>query len=390
MIILAIETSCDDTGVSVIKTNLLKNRKKTVAFNDFEVLSDCIFSQAKLHSEYGGVFPALAKREHQKALVPLLVKALKKSKLLKENGKKVDNKKILKLQKILERNPEIFKDLKEFIKKYTVPEINKIGVTVGPGLEPCLYTGVNLAKALSFYWNIPIFGVNHIEGHILSSWLSPIEKIEFPAISLVVSGGNTQIILVNDIGSYKLIGETRDDAAGECFDKTARILGLEYPGGPIIAKRAKEFKKSKYNISLPRPMIHDKNYDFSFSGLKTAVLYDYKKRMNEEKMSKGYIDEMAHEIQKAIINVLTFKTMKAAKDFKAKSLILGGGVSANKEMVKEFKKQCNKEKINCIVPLTKLSGDNAAMIGLTALISPNVKKSTWQKIKPNSNLKING
>ncbi|MFA5714593.1 MAG: tRNA (adenosine(37)-N6)-threonylcarbamoyltransferase complex transferase subunit TsaD [Candidatus Paceibacterota bacterium] len=390
MIILAIETSCDDTGVSAIKTGLSKNRKKPIVFNDFEILSECIFSQAKLHSKYGGVFPALAKREHQKALIPLLTRTLKNSGLLKENKKDLDNKKILKVKKILERNPEIFKDLKEFFKKYAVPEINKIAVTIGPGLEPCLYTGVNLAKALSFYWNVPVSGVNHIEGHILSSWLSPIEKIEFPAIALVVSGGNTQIILVNNIGNYKLVGETRDDAAGECFDKTARILGLEYPGGPIIAKRAKEFKKSKYNISLPRPMIHDKNYDFSFSGLKTAVLYDYKKRTDEEKTSKEYINEMAHEIQRAIIDVLVLKTMRARKDFKAKSIILGGGVSANKEMVKEFKKQCKKEKLNCIVPLTKFSGDNSAMIGLSALISKNVKKTSWQRIKPNSNLKING
>lgn len=387
MIILAIETSCDDTGISIIKS---ESKKKKISFSDFELLADNISSQALIHSPYGGVFPAIAKREHQKALVPLLIKSLKNSKLLKENKKGLDNKKILRLQKILERNPDIFKDLKEFFKKYQTPEINKIAVTVGPGLEPCLYTGVNLAKALSFYWNIPVFGVNHLEGHILSNWLSPIEKIEFPAIALVVSGGNTQIIKMEDIGEYKLIGETRDDAAGECFDKTARILSLPYPGGPAIAQKAKEFKKAKYNIILPRPMIHDKNYDFSFSGLKTAVLYDSKKRTEKEKASKEYVSEMAYQIQNSIINVLTSKTMKAAKEFNAKSIIIGGGVSANKEIVKEFKKLCKKEKLNCIVPQPKFSGDNASMIGLTSLISPNIKKTTWQKLKPDSNLKING
>lgn len=387
MVILAIETSCDDTGISIIELKAFKNKKKAPAFPDFEVLSDCVSSQEKIHSQYGGVFPAVAKREHQKALIPLLARALKNSKLLKENKKGADNKKILRVQKILERNPEIFKDLKEFLKKYAVPEINEIAVTVGPGLEPCLYTGVNLGKALSFYWNVPISGVSHIEGHILSGWLSPIEKMDYPAVALIVSGGNTQIVLMENVGKYKLLGETRDDAAGECFDKTARIIGLKYPGGPAIAKKAKEFKKSKYDIHLPRPMLHDKNYDFSFSGLKTAVLYDFKKRKNK---SGEYITEMAHEIERAIIDVLIFKTMKAAKDFKAKSVILGGGVSANKEMVKEFKKRCRKEKLNCIVPSTKFSGDNASMIGLAALISKNVKKTAWQKLKPDANLKING
>lgn len=387
MIILAIETSCDDTGISIIKMN---SQKKRTSFSDFDILSDNVSSQTEIHSVYGGVFPAMAKREHQKILIPLLIKSLKKSGLLKESKKGLDIKKILRVQKMLERNREIFKDLKEFLKKYAAPEINEIAVTVGPGLEPCLYTGVNLAKALSFYWNVPVSGVNHIEAHILSNWLSPIEKTEFPAVALVVSGGNTQIIQMEDIGKYKLIGETRDDAAGECFDKTARILGLSYPGGPIIAKRAKEFKKAEYGINLPRPMIHDKNYDFSFSGLKTAVLYDFKKRTEKERADKEYVNEMAHEIQNAVIDVLTSKTMKAAEELEAKSVILGGGVSANKELIKEFKKRCKKEKLNCIVPLPKFSGDNASMIGLTALISPNVKKVSWQKLKPNSNLKING
>ena len=386
MTILAIETSCDDTGISVIRA---EKKKKRYSFSDFEILSENISSQNEVHSPYGGVFPALAKREHQKALVPLLIKSLKASKLLKENKKGLDIKKMQKLEKMLERNKELFNSLKEFLKRYGVPDIDEIAVTAGPGLEPCLYTGVNLARALSFYWNIPVSPVNHIEGHILSNWLSPIEKMEFPAVALVISGGNTQLVRMEDIGKYKLIGETKDDAAGECFDKTARILGLPYPGGPAISKKAKEFKTKKYGVSLPRPMIYEKNFDFSFSGLKTAVLYDFKKRTEKERSSKEYVVEMAHEIQRAIIDVLVAKTIKAAKASAAKSIILGGGVSANKEIVKEFKKVCKKEKMNCIVPLPRFSTDNASMIGLTALISPK-KKVPCQKLKPNSNLKING
>jgi N6-L-threonylcarbamoyladenine synthase len=390
MIILGIETSCDDTAISVIKTSASALKKKQPIFNDFEILSDYVSSQAAIHSPYGGVFPAIAKREHQKNITPLLIKSLKNSGLLKKNKKPIDAKKLLKVQKILDRNQDIFNNIKEFFKEYDIPEINKIAVTIGPGLEPCLYTGINFARALSLYWDIPLSSVNHLEGHIFSNWLSPIEKIEFPAIALVVSGGNTQIISIENLGKYKLIGETRDDASGECFDKTARILGLEYPGGPIIAKEAKKFKEKKYNISLPRPMKYDKNYDFSFSGLKTAVLYDFKKRTEKERTSKDYISEMCYEIERAVIDVLVFKTMKAAESLKTKTILLGGGVSANKELIKEFKKQCKIKKIYFTAPLTKFSGDNASMIALAALFSPNAKTASWQKMKPNSNLKING
>ena len=389
MIVLSIETSCDDTGISIIKKASNK-KKKSIDFNDFEILAESVSSQASLHSPYGGVFPSLAKREHQKNLVPLLVSCLKKSKLLKPNKKGFDIKKILKVKKLLEKNPELFESIKLVFEKYARPDINKIAVTTGPGLEPCLWTGINLGRALSMYWDIHLVSINHLEGHILSSWLTPIEKVEFPAIALVVSGGNTQLIQMQEIGKYKLIGETKDDAAGECFDKTARILGLGYPGGGAIRKEASKYKNDKFNISLPRPMIHEKNFDFSFSGLKTAVLYDFKKRTKKEQTSKEYIEEMCFKIEKAIIEVLIHKTIKAALNTKAKSILLGGGVSANKELIKEFKKQCKINKINFIYPNTKFTGDNASMIALTSLFSPNAKNITWQKIKANSNYKING
>lgn len=379
MKILGIETSCDDTCASVLE----KRKKKIV------LLSQIISSQEKLHADYGGVFPSLAKREHQKNIILVLEKSLIQANLLKLK-KKNNLEKFDKLEKILERNPELLENLKIFLKKYKKPKIDKIAITIGPGLEPCLWVGVNLAKALSYCWDLPIIPINHLEGHLLSPWIFEKNKSDFPAIGLIVSGGNTQLILINNIGKYKLIGETRDDASGECFDKTARILGLAYPGGREIAKMASKFKKQKYNLRLPRPMIYEKNFDFSFSGLKTAVLYDYKKRSEKEKKSKEYIIEMSKEIQNSIIEVLITKTFNAAEKYKAKTIIVGGGVSANKALQKNIIKKCAEKKIACFFPKNEHTADNASMIALAAEISPCQKQCAWQKIKPNSNLKING
>ncbi|MDD3292760.1 MAG: tRNA (adenosine(37)-N6)-threonylcarbamoyltransferase complex transferase subunit TsaD [Candidatus Pacebacteria bacterium] len=364
MKILGIETSCDDTCISVIKDN--------------KILSNLVSSQEKVHAQYGGVFPSLAKREHQTNIVPLLIKGLKQSKSIIKT-KNVDNKKIEKVKKILERNPELFNNLKPFLENYEIKGIDRVAITIGPGLEPCLWVGVNLAKALSFYFNLPIVKINHIEGHIMASLIT--NKTNYPAIALIVSGGNTQLILIKEKGKYKIIGETRDDAAGECLDKTARILGLGYPGGPNIAKYASKFKKPKYNIKLPRPMINDNNLDFSFSGLKTAVLYETKKTKN---VSEDYKIEMAYEIQNAVIDVLLKKTIKAFNKYKAKTIILGGGVSANKELRKRFKKEF---KDNCLFPEFKYSMDNAVMIAFTGKYSK--KEIKWNKLNVNSNLNIN-
>jgi len=338
MIILSIETSCDDTCLSITQGDL---KKKT-----FKVLSSKAFSQIEIHKKWGGVYPALAKREHEKKL-PLL--------------------------------------LKEAIKEAKNPEINAIAVTRGPGLEPCLWTGINFAKSLSKERKIPIIPVDHIESHILASLIKEnggIKKIEFPAISLVVSGGHTQLVLVKEIGDYEIIGETRDDAAGECFDKTARILGLSYPGGPIISKMAKKEEE----ISLPRPMINQKNYDFSFSGLKTAVLYNFKKR---ERKDKKYIRSMCYEIQQSIIDVLIKKTIRAAKDYKVKSIILSGGVASNKELRKQLKETAKEKikKINFYVPEKKYCTDNAVMTAITAFFHIKEKETT-EEIKAESNLRI--
>ncbi len=379
MKILAIETSCDDTGIAILE---VKN-------GNFNVLSNMVSSQIKIHKKYGGVFPAMAKREHQKNIVSVLIKSLKKSSLLKSGSSKLNPDK---LQSILEREPELYKKIVSFLKKYKNPDIDLIAVTNGPGLEPCLWVGINFAKALSYAWNIPVVPVNHIEGHILVNFLDH-KKINFPAIALVVSGGHTQIILVKGVGKYKILGETRDDAAGECFDKCAKILGLPYPGGPEIAKLAAKAglsRESRAFAKLPRPMINTKDYDFSFSGLKTAVLYADQKVKNK---NKKYKTGMALEVQQAIIDVLVKKTLKAVRDYKAKTLILGGGVSANKELRRQFNYQLKTKnyKLNFLVPPANLSTDNGLMTAITAYFHRN-KKVAPQKVatlRANANLRIN-
>jgi N6-L-threonylcarbamoyladenine synthase len=380
MIILGIETSCDDTAIAIIE-----EKNQTI-----KILASLVSSQEKIHSPYGGVFPALAKREHQKNILPLFEKALKKSKLLNPKKQIVNNKKINELDKILEKNPELLKQLKTFLVKYEKPKIDKISVTIGPGLEPCLWVGINLARAISFYWNIKIISTHHLEGHLLANFIDKKPTNIFPSIGLVISGGNTQIILIKGIGNYKIIGETRDDAAGECFDKTARLLGLGYPGGKKISELAKKSKTNKFNISLPRPMIYEKNLDFSFSGLKTAVLYETKKRSKEILESEEYKMEISKEIENAITQVLTKKIAKAIEKYDAKELIIGGGVSANEKIRKALKQLTKDKKISFSAPKIKYSGDNAVMIAIIPLLSQNIKKTNWRQIKPNSNLKING
>jgi N6-L-threonylcarbamoyladenine synthase len=380
MKILSIETSCDDTSIAIIKGSNKKSPR-------FEVLSNIISSQIDIHKEWGGVVPMIAKREHQKNLLPILKRALKKANLLEKSVKGIEiNDKIL--DKILEREQEHKEVLKAFLKRYKKPKVDAIAITIGPGLEPCLWAGVNFVKALSQAWDIKIIPVNHIEGHIYSSIIKNKEKISFPAIALIVSGGHTQIILVKELGKYKIIGETRDDAAGECFDKISRILGLGYPGGPIISKEA-DLCKSSLNIKLPRPMISQKNYDFSFSGLKTAVLYLSKSISNNKKLTKTQVRAIAKESQQSIIDVLIKKTKQAIRKYDAESFILGGGVSANKELKKQFKKVLKEYQINIFFPNKNLSTDNAVMIGAAAYsnFQKGVSKN-WKQIKPNANLRL--
>lgn len=272
---------------------------------------------------------------------------------------------------------------KKAIEGISASKINAIAVTVGPGLEPCLWQGINFAKELSKKWKKPLIPVNHIEAHILANLINGSSTpIKFPAVCLVVSGGHTQLILMNGIGKYKLLGETRDDAAGECFDKTARILGLGYPGGPVIARYATQWKPenqktSKPETRLPRPMIYTKDYDLSFSGLKTAVLY----KAQGKKHTKDFISAMCAEIQQSIIDVLIRKTLKVAKDFGAKTIILGGGVAANDELRRQLKL-----KTDFFVPPKNLCTDNGAMVALTAFFHRSDKKKI--PLVADSNLRL--
>ncbi len=368
MKILAIETSCDDTCVALIEAV----GKKQVKLN---ILSNVVSSQNEIHQKWGGIYPLLAKREHQRNLPLVLRKALKQG------------------------------------DKQGLSRIDAIAVTVGPGLEPCLWTGVNFAKGLAHNWNLPIIPINHIEAHIAANLVSVNYKSQiaqprlaveaeatanyknlFPAICLVVSGGHTQLILMRDFGKYKILGETRDDAAGECFDKTARILGLGYPGGPAIAATAAKFSihNFQFSIKLPRPMIYQKNYDFSFSGLKTAVLYKAQSTKRKA-LSEKFIQAMCQEIQQAIIDVLLYKTLRAAKDYNVQTIILGGGVIANKELQKQFKKKIKKEIPNSklCIPAPNMRADNAVMIGITGYFLWLKKEiKIWKNIKAKANLRI--
>ena len=321
-------------------------------------------------------------------------------------SKQTLNSKFQIVNSILEREPELSKKTLSFLKKYQKPKIDAIAITIGPGLEPCLWVGVNFAKSLAYFWDLPIIPVNHIEAHIIANWLSPVSsksKIKnqkskiynaFPAVCLVVSGGHTQLILMGGIGKYKVIGETRDDAAGECFDKVARILGLGYPGGPAIAAEAAKLKTINYKLKtkLPRPMMYQNNYDFSFSGLKTAALYLVRQlTINNKQLTIKQKREICAETQQAIIDVLIRKTLKAAKDFKAKSIILGGGVAANNELRKQFQSAVSHQPlaISFFVPPKNLCTDNAAMIGATGYHHwLKGKTKNWGKIEAEANLRI--
>ena len=403
MKILAIETSCDDTGIAILDASNT---------GDFNVLSNVISSQIEIHKQYGGVFPAMAKREHQRNLVPVLIQALKEAELLKTQNpkpKSQPNSKSQTIKNILEREPELLKKIVPFFKKCQKPDIDFIAVTNGPGLEPCLWVGVNLARVLSYFWNVPIIATNHVESHILINLL-PISvipgltrnpetldsrfrgndnRVKFPAIALVVSGGHTQIILVKDIGDYQILGETRDDAAGECFDKAAKILGLDYPGGPVISKLVEKIYGCPTSVNLPRPMINTKDYDFSFSGLKTAILYHHQKQKKTIQKNKQYIADMCAEIQQAIIDVLIKKTIQAAKDYNAKTIILGGGVSANHELKTQLLIKLHDElpKTEFLFPEIDHSTDNGLMTAITGYFHRD-KRIDWKDLNADANLRI--
>jgi N6-L-threonylcarbamoyladenine synthase len=356
MRILSIETSCDETGISILEA------KGVTTDASFKVLGDTVSSQIDVHIPYGGVFPALAKREHIKNLPVVLEKTLTKADLNKK------------------KKP-----------------IDVIAVTYGPGLEPALWTGIVFAKELAKKWNVPLVPVNHMEGHLLSVFgknkgTFKISKIKSPALSLLVSGGHTELVLMKKWMDYKIIGQTLDDAVGEAFDKAARMLGLPYPGGPQISKLAEQERKNKktYAFALPRPMLYTKNFDFSYSGLKTAVLYLVRDLGGIEKITEKIKAEIALEFENAAIECLIHKTKKAIERYGIRTIIVGGGVSANKHLRNEMKKLAGK-KVELLFPTKELSTDNSIMIGIAGYLNYMKNKKRTPRpgsIKATGNLRL--
>ncbi len=416
--ILAIETSCDETACSVVAQN-----SNTNALN---ILSHQVHSQAKLHAEFGGVFPNLAKREHGKNFVPVLSLCLNqafnvplppnpdsenKDENLIEQNPNLSTETIEKIKYILQKEHDLGPDLVSYLLSISPADfahikesLAGIAVTYGPGLEPALWVGISAAKALGIAFDLPLFPINHMEGHIASVLASTgnLEPagIDFPAIALLISGGHTELVSIDSWHAYTLIGQTVDDAVGEAYDKVARLLGLPYPGGPEISKLADSFRSTidKEGVSreftLPRPMIHSKDLNFSFSGLKTAALYavrDRIKTQNDEPLSQNQKEDLAAEFEQSVIEVLLSKTKKAILEQGSKSLIIGGGVISNHFIRENFKNLCRELNIPLLIPEAVLATDNASMIGLVALLQvkdgqPGIPCSGFDQIKAQGNL----
>ncbi len=311
VLILAIESSCDETAAAVVK-------------NGGEVLSNVINTQIAIHTEYGGVVPEIASRKHIENINPVIKKALEDAGV-------------------------------------TLDDIDAIGVTYGPGLVGALLVGVAEAKAIAFAKNKPLVGVHHIEGHISANYVEN-KELEPPFVALVVSGGHTHLVKVNDYGEYEIVGRTRDDAAGEAFDKVARAIGLGYPGGPKIDKLAKEGNPDA--IEFPRAHVDDAPYDFSFSGIKSAVL-NYINSANMQGKEINHAD-VAASFQKAVVDALVSRAVRLAKECGMDKLAIAGGVASNSALRAAVQEECAKNNIKFYSPSPVLCTDNAAMIGAAA------------------------
>jgi N6-L-threonylcarbamoyladenine synthase len=374
MHILALETSCDDTAAAVVEQTP----------EGVFVRSSVVSSQIALHATYGGVVPNLAAREHARNIVPVVEAALRSAKL-------------------------------------TPRDIDLIAVTQGPGLIPALLVGTTAAKTLSFLWRKPLLGVHHIEGHIYANFIrqTPQSNIEnhtsvFPLLALVVSGGHTQLMLMRDHFQYEILGETQDDAVGECFDKVARLLGLPYPGGPLVARRADDWrnlipdpekdtsesskiKNQESKIRFPRPMLQSDDLHFSFSGLKTSVLYFLKKH-EADMQNEDFVSEVCHEFQEAAIDVLVGKTERALQEHSPRTFVIAGGVSANVRLRNRLRNLLDERfpDTKFLTPEFRYSLDNAAMIGAAAAfrfaaLSPTEQSAlaeSWRTLNPDAALPL--
>ncbi len=381
MIILGIESSCDETAAAIVQ----KSR------NGVKILSNVVASSAQLQSKYGGVIPEQAAREQLKTIIQVIEEALSQANLIS--------------------HPELVSESKKML------NIDAIAATYGPGLIGSLLVGVETAKVLATIWDKPLIPVNHLIGHFYANWISSSQP-KFPCIGLLVSGGHTDLVLFENHGKYKYLGGTRDDAAGEAFDKTARLLGLPYPGGPAIAKLAKSGNPNAFD--LPRPMIDSKDFDFSFSGLKTAVANLLKnegvqspKAANSRRAKRAYpspakggtqdacvsgqvsgtadrntLPDLCASIEQAISDVLVTKTIRAAQTFNIDQIMVAGGVAANQKLIFDLKLKIEnlKLKINLHVPPPELCTDNAAMIASAGFF--NYQPVDTSTIQANPNLSL--
>ncbi len=393
MKVLAIETSCDETAAAILErsfdceslSSTLRDEHRSDSNESssktgkIKVLANIVSSQVALHEKFGGVVPNLAARNHTENIGPVVGQALVSARL----------------------EPE---------------DIDLLAVTQGPGLIPALLVGTTAAKTLALLWQKPLLGIHHLEGHIYANFIGENQRSKikdqkdiFPLLALVVSGGHTELVLMRDHFQYEVLGVTQDDAAGEAFDKVARLLGLPYPGGPIVAQKADAFRALNFQFPIsndqilkskprfPRPMINSKDYNFSFSGLKTAVLYYLKK--NEGKLSEeNFVAEVAYQFQEAVVDVLVAKTKKALGEYAPETLVIAGGVSANVRLREQLEKLIAQHfpKTQFLTPPFQYSLDNAAMIGAAALfryehLSPSQKEALLShpfSLEPNANLPL--
>ncbi len=345
MKILSIETSCDETGISLV------NIEGSLSSLKINILKELVATQIKVHREYGGVVPGLARREHEKNL-PILFDKIGSSKL----------------------NPDL------------------LSVTVGPGLDPCLWSGINYTQKIhkECFSDIPLIGTNHLEGHLFSFVLDDEFRVKenkysvkniddnFPAIGLVVSGGHTIIIHMRSLTDWEILGQTRDDAVGEAFDKVARLIDLPYPGGPKIEKLSKEHNGEK--LDFPEPMIHSKNYDFSYSGLKTHILYHLRDNPDENKAA------IAYSFQESAFAPLVKKAKRAVREYDANSILLSGGVAANNTLKNKLKDLSNKLNITFRSAPIKYNTDNGTIIAIASYINQLTDKEYKLEAQPNLGL----
>lgn len=333
VLILSIESSCDETAAAVVE-------------NGRNVLSNVISSQIEIHKEFGGVVPEVASRKHIENINDVVEEAMKTANVTRE-------------------------------------QIDAVAVTYGPGLVGALLVGVNFAKGLAYAWQKPLIGVNHIEGHICANYIED-KNLEPPFICMVASGGHSHLVYVKDYGVYEILGVTRDDAAGEAFDKIARSIGLGYPGGPLVDMTAK--KGNKDAIRFPRVIIDEETLDFSFSGLKSAVL-NYLHN-SSQKNEDVVIEDVAASFQEAVVEVLAMKTMKAAKMKNCGTVALAGGVASNSRLRDILEEQCQRSNYKFTKPSPILCTDNAAMIGSAAYFKYLNKQFADSSLNADPNLDL--